>query len=112
MARLYADEDFSYPTVEVLRRLGHDVLTAQEAGECGQGKTDNEVLAFAVAEERAVITFNRSDFIRLHNQAEAHFGIIVCSRDPDHAALADRVDKSIAASPDLRNQLVRINRPP
>ena len=33
MARLYADEDFSYPTVEGLRRLGHDVLTAQEAGE-------------------------------------------------------------------------------
>ena len=48
MARLYADEDFSYPTVEELRRLGHDVLTAQEAGEGDRGKTDNEVLAFAV----------------------------------------------------------------
>jgi hypothetical protein len=59
MARLYADEDFSYPTVEELRRLGHEVLTAREAGEGGEGKTDEEVLAFAVAQNRAVVTFNR-----------------------------------------------------
>ena len=112
MARLYADEDFSYPTVEELRRLGHDVLTAQEAGEAGQGKADDEVLAFAVALERAVITFNRRHFIRLHNQPGSHFGIIVCSRDADHAALADRVDRSIAVSPDLQDHLLRVNRPP
>lgn len=29
---LYADEDFPHPVVEELRRLGHDVLTAQEDG--------------------------------------------------------------------------------
>ncbi len=32
MARFYADENFRYPVTEVLRRLGHDVLTAQDAG--------------------------------------------------------------------------------
>ncbi len=32
MAKLYADEQFPYPVVEVLRRLGHDVLTVQESG--------------------------------------------------------------------------------
>jgi Domain of unknown function (DUF5615) len=32
MARLHADEDFSYPVVEHLRQLGHDVRTAAEAG--------------------------------------------------------------------------------
>lgn len=31
MARLYADEDFPLPIVEVLRQLGHDVRTVQEA---------------------------------------------------------------------------------
>src|SRR5713101_5262356 len=36
MARLYADEDVDYPAVVQLRSLGHDVLTAQEAG---QGRT-------------------------------------------------------------------------
>ena len=29
--QLYADEDFFFPVVEHLRRLGHDVVTAQEA---------------------------------------------------------------------------------
>lgn len=33
MALLYADENFSYPVVKHLRLLGHDVLTAQEAGQ-------------------------------------------------------------------------------
>ena len=30
---LYADEDFFYPIVVELRRLGHDVLTAQQDGQ-------------------------------------------------------------------------------
>jgi hypothetical protein len=28
--QLYADEDFPLPAVEELRRLGHDIVTAQE----------------------------------------------------------------------------------
>jgi hypothetical protein len=27
MARLYADEDFSYPMIQRLRQLGHDILS-------------------------------------------------------------------------------------
>jgi hypothetical protein len=27
---LYADEDFSFPAVVILRQWGHDVVTAQE----------------------------------------------------------------------------------
>jgi hypothetical protein len=52
MATLYADEDFSYPVVQRLQQLGHDVLTAQEAGQAGQGITDNAVLAFATTAGR------------------------------------------------------------
>jgi len=33
MAQLYGDEDFSFPVTQELRRLGHDVLTVQEAGQ-------------------------------------------------------------------------------
>ena len=32
MSRLLADEDFPLPTVQELRRLGHDVVTVQELG--------------------------------------------------------------------------------
>ena len=32
---LYADEDFSFPVVEELRKLRHDVLTAQGDGRKG-----------------------------------------------------------------------------
>jgi hypothetical protein len=32
MARFYADENFPLPAVQMLRRLGHDVLTIGEAG--------------------------------------------------------------------------------
>ncbi len=45
MARLYADEDFSYPVVQRLRQLDHDIVTAQEAGQANQGIEDEVVLA-------------------------------------------------------------------
>ena len=32
MARLYADEQFPRIVVKLLRELGHDILTVQEAG--------------------------------------------------------------------------------
>lgn len=43
MARLYADENFPLPVVEVLRTLGHDVLTIYEDGKGNQGYPDEAV---------------------------------------------------------------------
>jgi hypothetical protein len=45
MARLYADEDFSYPVIQRLRQLGHNILMAHEAGQASQGIEDAVVLA-------------------------------------------------------------------
>ena len=59
MARLYADEDCSYPVVQRLRQLGHDMVTAQEVGQANQGIEDEAVLAFASEQGRAVVTFDR-----------------------------------------------------
>ena len=61
---LYADEDFPLPAVEELRRLGHDVLTAQEDGRAAA--PDPDVLARAHALGRAVPTYNRRHYERLH----------------------------------------------
>ena len=83
MAQLYADEDFSYPVVQRLHQLGHDVLTAHEAGQAGQSIEDEAVLAFATDAGRAILTFNRRHFIRLHLRVPSHEGIIVCTRDDD-----------------------------
>ncbi|MCL1492080.1 MAG: DUF5615 family PIN-like protein [Pseudanabaena sp. Salubria-1] len=77
MARLYADE-FPLPVVKILRTLGHDVLTVQEANKAEQKIPDNEVLSYAISLNRAVLTLNRHDFIRLHKQNTQHQGIIIC----------------------------------
>ena len=66
MARLYANENFPMPVVEELRRLGHNVLTIQEAGKGGQSVSDEEVIAFASSDSRALLTLNRKHFIHLH----------------------------------------------
>ena len=46
MSRFLADENFPLPVVEELRRLGHDVLTIQEAGRANQQFPDKDVLNF------------------------------------------------------------------
>lgn len=111
MADLYADEDFSLRVVEELRHLGHDVLTAQEAGEGGRRTPDESILASAVALGRAVLTHNRRHYMRLHLQGYRHLGIVVCTRDSDVPALAARIHEVLTNCPTLANQLLRVHRP-
>jgi hypothetical protein len=59
MARLYANENFPFQAVKALRDLGHDGLTSFDAGKANQSIPDDEVLAFATQEKRALITINR-----------------------------------------------------
>lgn len=111
MARLYANENFPLPVVEELRRLGHDVLTIQETGQANQSSSDEAVLAFACAEKRMVLTFNRRHFVRLHNEQRAHCGVIVCTVDPDFKSLAQRIHREIEAHTQTPKPLIRVNRP-
>jgi len=110
MASLYADEDFPYPAVEELRTLGHDVLTAQDAGQANQKIPDDQVLAHATSLERAVLTHNRRDYIRLHRASTQHAGIVACTHDSDKVALARRIDAAIGKRSDLNGQLIRVTR--
>jgi hypothetical protein len=112
MARLHADENFSFPVVELLRQLGHDVRTTGQADMANQRLPDADVLARATADGRAVLTFNRRHFKRLHQVTGLHAGIIVCTREDDVAALARRIDQAIAATGPLDNQLLIVNKPP
>lgn len=111
MANLYANENFPLAVVEALRRLGHDVLTVPEAGYDNQRISDDAVLAFAVAQHRALVTINRRDFIQLHRRQPAHYGIIVCTADSDTDGQAQRIDMAIRAVDTLDNALLRVYRP-
>ena len=112
MARLYADEHFPRIVSELLRTMGHDVLTVQEAGNANLGIPDPEVLAFAVSNNRAVLTLNRHDFIRLHRLQPDHAGIIVCRDDQDRSRLATRINDAISMEESLQDKLIRVIRPP
>ncbi|MBC6478413.1 MAG: DUF5615 family PIN-like protein [Hormoscilla sp. GM7CHS1pb] len=109
MASLYADENFSLPVVRLLRGLGHDVLTAREAEKAGLAIPDPDVLAFATSNDRAVLTCDRFDFIRLHRLQPDHAGIIVCTGDPNWERLATRINDVIYAEETLRGKLIRVN---
>ncbi|BAY24158.1 hypothetical protein NIES2100_39510 [Calothrix sp. NIES-2100] len=111
MAPLYTDENFPLPVVEFLRAFGHDVLTAREAGNANLKIPDEDVLMFATRNERAVLTRNRRDFIRLHRLQPNHAGIIVCTEDPDFEQLATHIHEMISAETRLKEKLMRVNRP-
>jgi hypothetical protein len=113
MAALYSNENYPLGIVEYLRELGHDVLTARDAGNTGRGIPDEEVLAFATARGRAVITHNRKHFFRLHaTTAGQHAGIVACTFDPDEARQAERVHACLGSYPNgLDGKVVRVYRP-
>jgi hypothetical protein len=110
MPGLFSDENFDRNVVLELRRLGHDVLTAHEAGRANQRIPDVDVLAFATLLGRAVLTFDRRDYGRLHGQSPVHAGIITCTDDRDVAALARRIHNRISALPSLAGQLIRVTK--
>ncbi|MEH2142739.1 DUF5615 family PIN-like protein [Nostoc sp.] len=111
MVRFYADEQFPLPVAELLRTLGHDVLTVQEAGNAEQGIPDEEVLAFATSQERSILTINRDDFIRLHRRNCNHFRIIVCTNNRNWQQFAARINEAVTAEESLQGKLIRVVRP-
>ncbi|NCC34557.1 MAG: hypothetical protein EOM24_21460, partial [Chloroflexia bacterium] len=101
----YANENIPLPVVEVLRQLGHHVLTTFESGQAGIALPDEDVLAFATQEHRVLITINRKHFIRLHRTSTTHAGIVVCTFDLDYVGLAQRIHDALAAHHDMNGQL-------
>lgn len=109
MALLLADENFPAPSVERLRQLGHDVLTLLQTDMAGLAIPDDEVLAYATSINRCLLTLNRKDFIKLHQQSTLHAGIIICTFDIDFVALADRVNSCLTT--ETTGRLLRVQRP-
>jgi len=100
------------PVVEELRRLGHDVLTSLDAGRANTSVPDSEVLEFAAAEGRILLSHNRRHFLRLHRHRTVdHAGIVLCTFDPDFNRQARRIHETITSATEISSQLFRVNRP-
>jgi hypothetical protein len=85
------------------------VVTAQEDGRTAT--PDPDILARAHALGRAVLTYNRRDFERLHRWGAAHSGILSATHDVDFLALATRIHAALAGLSPGR-WCIRVNRLP
>lgn len=108
MVRLYADEQFPRQVVELLREFGYDILTTNESGNAGI--SDEAVLDFATKENRAILTFNRRDFFKLHKLKPNHSGIIACKADTNWNRLVKGINIAISSEDDLTGKVIRVNR--
>jgi len=90
---LYFDEDISADIVENLRHRGFDVLCARDTQRLSL--TDEAQLAFAVVQQRAIVTHNRCDFERLHQRylekKRPHWGIIIAKRRRDNSIVVRKL---------------------
>ena len=93
--KLHLNEHISWRIAEQLRKLGFDVTSTLELGMVDED--DDVQLAFAVSQQRAVVSINHKHFAPLHDQYAAegkeHWGIILSTEE---------------AVPVLRRRLLRL----
>ncbi|HET6950527.1 MAG TPA: DUF5615 family PIN-like protein [Acidimicrobiales bacterium] len=107
--RFLIDEMFGAETARLVTKARHDAVHVRERGL--NGSTDAQVLAYAVAEDRVVVTENAVDFVPLLDERAAAGAalvpvVIVLKRTLPRAAaamhrdLADRVVRWARAEPE------------
>jgi uncharacterized protein with PIN domain len=86
-SKVLTDEMITPRLADRLRLLGYDAASCHSLGRANRGISDDDQLAFATAEGRAIYTFNAADFRRLHARwlavGREHAGIIL-SDDLNH----------------------------
>jgi predicted nuclease of predicted toxin-antitoxin system len=82
--RLYLDEDVNVLVADLLNARGFDVLTVRNAEQLQA--SDEEQLAYAVSQQRTLVTHNRNDFQKLiqayFDTGQKHYGVILAVRHP------------------------------
>lgn len=77
--KLYVDADITPKLARILRARGYDVLAAQDANHADA--PDDEQMAYAVTQGRALLTCNAGDFTAIYEDywysGREHFGVIV-----------------------------------
>jgi predicted nuclease of predicted toxin-antitoxin system len=79
---LYLDEDVHVLVADLLNARGFNTLTARDAGQLQT--SDEAQLAYAVSQQRTLVTHNRSDFEALvqtyFTTQQKHYGVILAVR--------------------------------
>jgi hypothetical protein len=109
---LYLNEHLSPRLAVQLRRYEFDVLASQESTMLS--KDDSQQLLYAVAERRALVTFNVRDFISLREryiaEGRAHWGIIF-STEESFSVLLRRLLRLLhtVSATEMKNQVRWLN---
>lgn len=78
--KLLLDEMYTAAVAEQLRQRDHDVIAVAERAEV-RGTPDDDLLAWARTEDRALVTDNQRDFIPIHHcriaDGQGHKGLIL-----------------------------------
>ena len=111
---LLIDEDSQAKSlVSLLKKAGHDVITANEASLAG--KIDSLVLDYARGENRVLLTHNCDDFKALHQENPHHPGILVIyqndlrSKNMSRQGIVRAIANLEAANIPLANQFISLN---
>lgn len=76
--RLLLDEDAGARSLlSALRTNGHDAERVVDVEALGAGSADAEVLAYAIAHDRVLMTYNGADFLEIAHAENRHAGILV-----------------------------------
>lgn len=110
--RVYLDEDVHHLIAHAFRHRGWEALTTIEAAR--QGSDDLEQIQFATRLGYAILSYNVTDFPRLHGEilsaGDHHAGIIVATQEsPAGNARTVLALVSSFSADDLRDQLLYLN---
>lgn len=108
MTKLYLDEDVHKNVATALRLKGYNVISVHEVQK--HSLSDCQQLEYAIAEERAIFTFNVGDFNRLHKEyiesGKKHSGILLSKQIPISETIKRLVKFLYAhSSEEIRNNI-------
>lgn len=100
---LFTDEHIDARLAPALARRGLDVISCQQAQRANQRISDEDQLAYATSQGRAILTFNMVDFIALDAEwkqdGRRHAGIIVSAEIRSLTELVRRVEHHLSTIP-------------